>query len=125
MAITTNTSSITIAASNIAAVGSFNITNNRAALEITELGESTRKFTHGIQDATASLTLFYDQGSTSHTTLEGLVASPVASAFVITLATGQTYSFSAYVTSFAIDATAGELIQATVQLQVTGSVTIA
>lgn len=124
MAITTNTSSITIAASTIAAIGSFNITNNRAALEITELGESTRKFTHGIQDATASLTLFYDQASGSHTTLEGLIATPTASAFVITLATGQTYSFAAYVTSFAIDAQAGELIQATVQLQITGAVTI-
>lgn len=124
MAFTTNASSISINSVTIAAIGSFTITNNRAALEITELGDPQRKFTHGIQDATASLSLFYDQASTAHTTLENLIATPAASGFVVTLASGQLYTFSAYVTSFDINAQAGELVQATVQLQVTGPVSI-
>lgn len=126
MAFTTNLSQVSIGAgpTPVQAVGSIEITNNRAALEITELGESSRKFTHGLQDATASLTLYYDQLSTGHTTIEALITNPASTLFTISLTTGQQYIFNAYVTSFAITAQAGELVQANVSLQVTGSVTI-
>jgi hypothetical protein len=109
----------------IAAVGSIEFTNERAALEVTELGQDFRSYIAGISNATASLTLYYDQASTAHTHLEGLIASPSAQTFILTLNTGMTYSFSGLVTSFAITAQAGEVVQATVQLQVNSVVVIA
>lgn len=125
MAFSTKLTNISIAGVNIAAVGSVEFTNERGILEVTELGHDFRTYTQGISNATASLTLYYDQTSTSHTTLENLIAAPSAQPFILTLNTGQTYAFSAFVSSFAITAQAGEVVQATVQLQVNGLVVIA
>ena len=125
MAFSTKLTTISIAGVNIAAVGSVEFTNERGILEVTELGQDFRTYTQGISNATASLTLYYDQSSSSHTTLENLITTPSAPAFVLTLNTGQTYTFTAFVSSFAITAQAGEVVQATVQLQVNGLVVIA
>lgn len=125
MAFSTKLTTISIAGVNIAAVGSVEFTNERGILEVTELGQDFRTYTQGISNATASLTLYYDQSSSSHTTLENLIATPSSPGFILTLNTGQTYTFTAFVSSFAITAQAGEVVQATVQLQVNSPVAIA
>lgn len=126
MAISSSLSSITWGGTAIAAVGTVTINLDRPAQDITPIGATNSEFIAGLQNTTATLDIFYDQASTSHTALESNInAANAAAAVVLTLATGMTYSGNAYVTSFAITAQAGSVVRASVGLQFTGAVTIA
>ena len=126
MALNSALSSISFGGTTVAAVGTVTLGLNRPALDITPIGSAVNTYIAGVQGATATLDIFYDQGSTGHTTLETAInTAAAASAVVLTLDTGMTYSGNAFVTSFEITAQAGSVVRASVGLQFTGAITIA
>ena len=128
MALNAALSSISYAGTTIASVGSASISLNRPSLDITPIGSAVNTYIAGVQGATATLDIFYDQGATGHTALETAINSAsAAAAVVLTLDSGtvQTYTGNAFVTSFEITAQAGSVVRASVGLQFTGAITIA
>ena len=125
MALSTNLSSVSFNASTIYGVGSFSFSNMREAIDVSEIGSTPRTFLAGPTSATASIEIFYDQGVTSHTTLEAFIASGVIASLVITSATSMTYTANAILTGFEITGSAGDVIRAACSFQITGAVTIA
>lgn len=125
MALSTSLSSVSFNATTIYGVGSFSFSNNREALDVSEIGSTPRTFIVGATSATASIEIFYDQAVTSHGTLEAFIASGVVASLVITSSTSMTYTANAILTSFEITGTAGDVIRASCSFQITGSVTIA
>ena len=121
MALSSSLASVSFGGTTIAAVGSFTVSLSRNALEATSIGDNAQNFIAGIGGATLTLDLFYDQSSAQHTALENFIngGTTAASAFVVTAATGQTYSGSGFVTAFEITAQAGSLTRATVTIQAT------
>ena len=126
MALNAALSSISYGGTTIASVGSAGISLNRPSLDITPIGSAVNTYIAGVQGATATLDIFYDQAAAGHTALENAInGASAAAAVVLTLDTGQTYSGSAFVTSFEITAQAGSVVRASVGLQFTGAITIA
>ena len=126
MALNAALSSISYGGTTIASVGSASISLNRPSLDITPIGSAVNTFIAGVQGATATLDIFYDQGATGHTALETAINNAsAAAAVVLTLDTAQTYTGNAFVTSFEITAQAGSVVRASVGLQFTGAITIA
>ena len=125
MALSTNLSSVNFNSTTIYGVGSFSFSNMREAIDVSEIGTTPRSFIAGPTSATASCEIFYDQAVTSHGTLEAFIASGTSSTLVITSSTAMTYTAFAYLTSFEITGTVGDVIRASCTFQITGSVTIA
>lgn len=126
MALNAALSSISYGGTTIASVGSASISLNRPSLDITPIGSAVNTYIAGVQGATATLDIFYDQGATGHTVLESAINNASAAvAVVLTLDTAQTYTGNAFVTSFEITAQAGSVVRASVGLQFTGAITIA
>lgn len=125
MALSTKVSSITWNALTITSCGSFTISNNRETVDVTEIGSSTRAFISTVQTATASCEIFYDQAESSTAALEAAIGTGTAATLVVTVTTGQTYTASAIVTRFEITGSAGDVVRAAVDFQITGAVTIA
>jgi hypothetical protein len=125
MALSTKVSSITWNALTITSCGSFTISNNRETVDVTEIGSSTRAFISTVQTATASCEIFYDQTEISTAALESAIGTGTAATLVVTVTTGQTYTASAIVTRFEITGSAGDVVRAAVDFQLTGAVTIA
>ena len=126
MALNAALSSISYGGTTIASVGSAGISLNRPSLDITPIGSAVNTYIAGVQGATATLDIFYDQAAAGHTALEGAINNAsAAAAVVLTLDTGQTYTGNAFVTSFEITAQAGSVVRASVGLQFTGAITIA
>ena len=125
MAINTNLASVSFGAVTIVGVGSYSFTNERSALETTEIGATTRSYISGIQGASASIEIFYDQAQASHTALESYIGSGTTGTLVVTNSTSMTYTASAILTRFEITAQAGDLVRASCDFQITGAVTIA
>ena len=120
MAINSALSSFSFGGTVVAEVGTASIAMNRPALESTSIGAKTQSFVVGVGGATANLEIFYDQSSAAHTALENNVnTGSTTAACVLTLATGQTYTGDAFVTSFEVTAQAGNLVRANVVLQFT------
>lgn len=125
MALSTKLSSVSWAGTALASVGSFSFSNQREALDVTELGVDFRTFIAGIQSATASCEIFYDQGAVGHSVIEGAITSGSSQTLIITASTGMTYSAQAYLTRFEITGQAGDVIRASLDFQITSAVTIA
>jgi predicted secreted protein len=126
MALNSGLSSISFAGTTVASVGSVSISLNRPSLDITPIGSAVNTFIAGVQGATATLDIFYDQAANQHTALENAINGATAAAqVVLTLDTNQTYTGNAFVTSFEITAQAGSVVRASVGLQFTGAITIA
>lgn len=126
MAINSALSSISFGGTTVEAVGTATISLNRSPLDTTPIGSTVSTFLAGVQSATATLDIFYDQGSAQHTVLESNInGAAAAAACVLTTSSGMTYSGSAYVTSFEITAAAASVVRASVGLQFTGAITIA
>lgn len=126
MAFNSSVSSISWGGTTIAAVGSFSVSLNRPAMDITPIGAIFSSYVAGTQSVTGTLDIFYDQGSAAHTTLETAINSQgVAANVIMTMTSGQTYTGDAFVTSFEITAQAGSVVRASVGLQFTGAITIA
>lgn len=125
MPLNTKLSSISWSGTNIAHVGSFSFSNQRESLDVTELGVDYRSFIAGIQSATASAEIFYDQGVASHALIEAAITSGSPQTLVVTMSTGMTYTAQAILTRFEITGQAGDVIRASLDFQINGAVTIA
>lgn len=125
MALSTKLSSVSWAGSPVASVGSFTFSNQREALDVSELGLDYRSFIAGIQSATASCEIFYDQAQGSHLVLEAAITNGSPQTLVVTSSTSQTYTAQAICTRFEITGQAGDVIRAAVDFQINGAVTIA
>ena len=68
--------------------------------------------------------MYYDQADTSTASLEAAITTGTSNTLVVTLTTGQTYAATAFVTRFEITGQAGDLVRASCDFQITGSVTI-
>ena len=120
MALNSALSSFSFGGTVVAEVGTASVALERAPLESTAIGAKTRSYVVGVGGATAQLEIFYDQGSAAHTTIEtNLNTGGAGASCVLTLDTGQTYTGTAFVTSFEVTAQAGNLVRANVGLQFT------
>jgi hypothetical protein len=125
MALSTSLSSVSYSGTTIYGTGSFSFSNQREAIDVSEIGAVPRTFIAGPTSATASIDIFYDQAVASHVTLEAFIASGTIASLVITSSTSMTYTANAILTSFEITGTVGDVIRASCAFQITGSVTIA
>jgi len=108
----------------VPAVGSATYTLNRPPLEITSLGDGNASFLTGVQNATATLDIFYDNDDANHIELfDNINGAENAIAVKLTLETDESIQGLAYVTNFDITATNGDVTRASVQLQFTGAIT--
>jgi hypothetical protein len=86
-------------------------------------GAST--FITGNRSTTATIDMFYDQAVTAMAAIETAANTGAASATaLITLASGMSYSGSAFVTSFSVTGSINETLRASITLQFTGTITI-
>ena len=126
MAISSTLSSFSFGGTEIGAVGTATVSLSRPALDVTGIGVTDSSFVTGVQSATATLDIFYDQSDATHIALEtNINTSAAAVACILELASNQTYSGTAFVTSFEITAQVGSAVRASVSLQFTGPITIA
>lgn len=123
MPITTNLSSLNVGALNVPAVGSYSWSENRPAIDCSEIGTSDALFIHGMRNCTLSFDVFYLEAS--HAAFETFIATaqPSATSFVLTHTTGDTLEGSGFITNFSANATAGDVIRASFSIQVSGAVT--
>jgi predicted secreted protein len=124
MALSTTLSSVSFNGSVIYGTGSFSFSNNREAIDVSEIGTIPRSFIAGPTNASASIDIFYDQAVTSHVTLEAFIATGTAATLLITNASGMTYSALAILTGFELTGTVGDVVRAACTFQCTGAVTI-
>jgi hypothetical protein len=122
MPITTNLSGLNIGGVGVPAVGSYSWTENRDAIDCTEIGNSDAKYIHGLRNCSLSFDVFYLESD--HAALETFIATQQTSpqAFVLTHTTSDTIEGSGLITSLNITASAGDVIRASFTLQATGAV---
>lgn len=125
MALSTSGSSVTFGSIVLAACSSFQFSNQREVIDVTEIGTVSKIFIAGNTTATATCEIFYDQSAASHIATEAYIASGTSATLVIASASQQTYTAVAFLTSFEITGSAGDVIRATCSFQITGVVTIA
>lgn len=125
MAISSTLSSFSFNETPIGAVGTATVSLSRPALDVTGIGVLDSSFVTGLQSATATLDIFYDQTDATHIALEqNINTASAAVECILTLASGQTYTGDAFVTSFEVTAQVGSAVRASVTLQFTGAITI-
>jgi predicted secreted protein len=125
MALASTLSSISFGGTTIGAVGTATVSLSRPALDVTGIGSTNSSFVTGLQSATATLDIFYDQADTTHAALEtNINGNGAPAATVLTMAAGMTYTGNATVTSFEVTAQVGSAVRASVTLQFTGAITI-
>lgn len=116
-------SSFSYSGSAVNSVGSVTLTLNRSPFEVSEIGDANAQFIAGYQNATAQLDVFYLEAD--HTGLESAINTGAAAATAtLTMATGDTISGSAFVTSFSVTAAANDVVRASITLQFTGAITL-
>ena len=116
-------SSFSYSGSAVNSVGSVTLTLNRSPFEVSEIGDANAQFIAGYQNATAQLDVFYLEAD--HTGLESAINTGAAAATAtLTMATGDTISGSAFVTSFSVTAAANDIVRASITLQFTGAITL-
>jgi hypothetical protein len=125
-AVSTAGMTISYGGNAITGVGSISVSSSRSLIEITEFADSRQKFISGNATATASIEIFYDQSITGVTNFENAVnAATAAVSVVVTLHSGATYTGDGFATSISITGSPNEIVRATLEIQFTGTVTIA
>jgi hypothetical protein len=106
------------------AVGTVTVNFNRTPNEVSEIGNADAKFIAGYQNVTAQLDVFYSEAD--HATLEAAInGASSAAALVLTLASGDTITGNAFVTSYSVTAAANDVQRASIGFQFTGAITLA
>jgi len=117
---------VTWATFSVTGLGTVTINTNQSMIDTTDVVTGASTFITGNRNTTASIDMFYDQGVAAMGAIETAANSgAVAAAAVITLASGMSYSGSAFVTSFSVTGSTNETLRASITLQFTGAVTIA
>ena len=113
----------TYGGTTINAIGTVSWTMSRPAFEVSEIGNANAQFIAGYQNATATLDVFYSQSD--HNTLETAInAASAAATAILTLASGDTLTGSAFVTNYSVTAAANDVERASITLQFTGAITL-
>ena len=111
---------------SVTGLGTVTINTNQSMIDTTDVVTGASTFITGNRNTTATIDMFYDQAVTSMAAIETAANTGAASAAaVITLATGMSYTGSAFVTSFSVTGSINETLRASITLQFTGAITIA
>ena len=111
---------------SVTGLGTVTINTNPSMIDTTDVVTGASTFITGNRNTTATIDMFYDQAVTSMAAIETAANTGAASAAaVITLATGMSYTGSAFVTSFSVTGSINETLRASITLQFTGAITIA
>ena len=121
-----NTSNFVITVASVALPGivTASVTLTLETVDVTEIGSLDRKFVSAILTGTASGSIFYDQANAQVAALEAATQTGNAVGIVFTLHSGATYTASAYVTSFVVNAAVADVVKSDFTLQFTGTTTI-
>lgn len=125
MALSTSGSSVTFGSIVLASCSSFQFSNQREVIDVSEIGTVSKQFIAGNTTATATCEIFYDQSAAGHSATEAYIASGSSATLIIAAASSQTYTATAFLTSFEITGSSGDVVRATCSFQITGAVTIA
>lgn len=110
----------------VTGLGTVTINTNQSMIDTTDMVTGAATFITGNRNTTATIDMFYDQAVTSMAAIETAANTGAASAAaVITLATGMSYTGSAFVTSFSVTGSTNETLRASITLQFTGTITLA
>lgn len=111
----------------IASVEDMDFSRNGETIETTNHDSATlvREYIGGLQDATLSLELAFDETDTEHAGLETDFVARTVDNYQITLPTTQTYTFAGIITSLGMPLTVDGKIMLSVEIQITGAITIA
>ena len=104
------------------------VTLNMETVEITEISDIDRKYIAGIKSGTASLTLYYDREDAATKLLEGWFLAGTLLTCVwrwVDATNDQTYTGTFFVTSIGNAVAMQDVVRQTVQLQLSGPVTMA
>ena len=116
---------LTWATVSVTGLGTVTINTNQSMIDTTDVATGASTFITGNRNTTATIDMFYDQGVAAMGTIETAANTGAGSATaLITLASGMSYSGSAFVTSFSVTGSTNETLRASITLQFTGAVTI-
>ncbi len=122
----TSTSSISWGGTAIAGLYSITFNFNRSTIDVTELASDFKSYIQGQADSSVTVEVFFDQGVAVHGTLETSLNTAGGNISVVfTAHTGATYTFNAIVTSINYSAPVNDVVKATIELKVNGTVAIA
>lgn len=122
----TSTSAISWAGVAIAGVYNITFNFNRSTIDITELASDFKSYIQGQADSSATVECFFDESVTQHNAIAASLNGAAGNvAVVFTAHTGHTYSFNAIVTSVNYSTPVNDVLRATIELKVNGTVTIA
>ena len=112
--------------SSVTGLGTVTVNTNQSMIDTTDVVTGASTFITGNRNTTATIDMFYDQAVTAMAAIETAANTGAASATaVITLASGMSYTGSAFVTSFSVTGAINETLRASITLQFTGTITIA
>ncbi len=124
-AISTGTCTFTYNSQLSTGLLSATVTSTADMIESQAITAQRRTFIAGQATTTATIEGYYDQADGCMAAVEGDSINPVSRTVTILYATGMSISGSAFVTSFNVNAQMNDVVRCTVELQFTGSVTIA
>lgn len=122
MAYNASVSSFSWKASVIDAVGTMALSYSRPPLEITQIGSANTHFISGIANAVIALDIFYNKDQHSALTNDMLAGN--SGAFIVTLASGDAVSGTAYVVGYDWTSSNSDVVRASLTLQVDGGISI-
>jgi hypothetical protein len=106
-------------------LGTVSIQYDQTMIDTTDIATGPRTYIVGNRGCTATIDMFYDQGSTAMAAIETAINSGSGSAAaIVTLASGMTYTGSAFVQSFSATASTNEVVRANFTIQFTGTITV-
>lgn len=114
-------SQFSFGASNISAIGSVSVSSGRQPIDITTIGAANQYFLAGVMGTVVSLDVYYsvaDHGAI----VANMTNGSAASAFVVTMKSGDVVSGSGFVTQADIAASAGDVVRANITIVASGKV---
>jgi predicted secreted protein len=116
---------LTWGGASVTGLGTVTVNTNQSMIDTTDVVTGASTFITGNRSTTATIDMFYDQAVTAMAAIETAANTGAASATaLITLASGMSYSGSAFVTSFSVTGSINETLRASITLQFTGTITI-
>jgi hypothetical protein len=104
---------------------SASVSSTADMIESQAITAQRKTFVAGQAATTATIEGYYDQADLCIAAVESDSVNPVSRTVTILYATGMSVSGSAFVTSFNVSAQMNDVLRCTIELQFTGTVTIA
>ena len=115
-------SSFSFGGSNIVAVGSGAVSSGRSPIDITTIGAANQHFLAGVMGTVVSLDVYYSVADHG-TIVANMTNGSAASAFVVTMKSGDVISGSGFVTQADVAASAGDVVRANISIVADGKIT--